>query len=265
VAAGLIDHDTLVTLANVGPPGRRHDAAQHILRHVLLRRRWALHRHVQLVAAFEEARRMANIRSVLAVGCGRGFSEMYLAACYPEIRFTLTDYDPKPLEGVERAVSGWRMRNVKIRTLDILTPPRRARHDLVISTEMLEHIDDDRRAAEHMMASSKQLVWCLVPGCTEEDLTDDERVTGAWERHEHFRPGYTDRTIREVFSGATPRWVRSCYYQPDATILRTLLNAASDEEIFEHRDDLMGGAADDVRDEIRHDHSAEGIHTLVAV
>ena len=64
-----------------------------LVRGVLRRRRWSLHRHLHLVAAFEEARALAPIRSVLAVGCGAGLSELYLAATHPDVDFTLTDYD----------------------------------------------------------------------------------------------------------------------------------------------------------------------------
>jgi SAM-dependent methyltransferase len=239
--------------------------AAALVRGVLRRRRWSLHRHLHLVAAFEEARARAPIRSVLAVGCGAGLSELYLAATHPDVDFTLTDYDDGRVAAARRAASGSPLANVEFRTLDLLGESDGARFDLVTSIEVLEHIEDDARAARHMVASARQFVWILVPSCSEPDLGDARLARKVWDRHGHHRPGYTFATLPGVFEGVQPVWVRSCYHEPEATRLRQAMIEASDEELLADASRLFDEAALDVVDLHRAPTGFMGLEALIRV
>jgi len=230
---------------------------------VLRRRKWSLHRHIHLVSAFEDARTRSEITTVLAVGCGAGLSELYLAACNPGVAFTLTDFDTGRLRIAQRWVHDNKLDNVEFAPLNLLSPPGPRRYDLVTSTEVLEHIGRDQQAASHMVAVAAKFVWALVPSCTEEALTDPVSCAASWRSNEHVRPGYTERTLSALFEQGRKVWMRSCYFGPEAGYLRRLLNTATDEQIFASRQEILEAAAGDVRDELRHDNTVQGIEILV--
>lgn len=110
-------------------PGEPVD--QEILRHVALRRKWALHRHQQLVSAFDRSASQDRIGTVLSIGCGAGMSELYLAAVHPEVRFTLTDFDPARLRVAEAYRRRWRLENVTTERLDLLESSEESTHTQV--------------------------------------------------------------------------------------------------------------------------------------
>ena len=55
---------------------RRAATAARLLGEVLSRPTWSLHRHVHLVSAFEDARALAPIETVLTVGCGHQSAQL---------------------------------------------------------------------------------------------------------------------------------------------------------------------------------------------
>ena len=152
---------------------------------------------------------------------------------------------------------------ITFRRLDLLSPPDGPTYDLVTGTEVLEHIGPDDVAATNLLAWTHGHVWVLVPHCADEDLTDPRRVRREWERHGHHRPGYSSASLRRLFDGGQPSWVRRCYYAPDAARLRAVLNAHPDDELLRHAGELERLAARDVRDDPSPDHPAAGIEILV--
>ncbi len=219
--------------------------SDHLLDRILKRRKWAVHRHVHLCAAFEECARNGGLASFISIGCGSGLTELYLANRHPEVQFTLTDFDESRLAVVRKAAAAGSLKNVQLDRLDLLNPGDAGHYDMVASIEVLEHIYDDKTAATNYRSLSSHYVYTLVPYCTEEDLTDAKEVRRAWVRLCHYRPGYTERTLTDLF-GQPSRWMRPCYLPPGAQDLRTYLGTLSDEEIVDQRDQLLARAADDL-------------------
>ena len=222
-----------------------------------------MHRHVHIVSAFEDANARSPISTVLSVGCGAGLSELYLAACNPEVAFTLTDFDPGRIALAKRWARDNKLDNVEFGSLNLLSPPGPTRYDLVTSTEVLEHIGRDQQAVSHMIAVASKFVWSLVPSCPEAALTNPVSVGAAWRSNEHVRPGYTERTLSALFEEGRTLWMRSCYFAPEAPYVRQILTEATDDEILASRQEILDAAQQDVRDELRHDNSAQGIEILV--
>ena len=242
---------------------RRAATAARLLGEVLSRPTWSLHRHVHLVSAFEDARALAPIETVLTVGCGLGLSEQFLAVANPDVHFTLTDVDPKRIELASRSARAHGITNIEVRLLDLLDEPGDDRFDLVTGIEVLEHIEDDRLAAAHARVLASRFVYQLLPGCSETALDDPDRIRRAFEAHEHFRPGYTHRTLGELFEGAPVLWMRRCYYAPEAQQLRAELASAGRAERRRRAASFVGRALVDVRDDP--DARSAGIEVLVAV
>jgi hypothetical protein len=247
-------------------PMRAEFARYWLLLKLLRRRRWAIHRHVHLVAAFEDAASRAPVTSMLSVGCGFATSELLLALDHPEVSFTLTDVDEEKLIRPREIVEQLGMSNVRFEHLDLLDPPALAPHDLVTSVEVLEHIADDRAAIATMVALSRRFVWALVPFCDERQYLDPRVRRIALERHEHVRPGYTHELLAERFAALTTVWERNCYFQPEAEQLRSRLSGRRGAKLLAERVELFELAARDVRSERVDDgRAATGVEILAEV
>ncbi len=203
--------------------------ATDVLVQLMLRRgRWSLHRHVHVVAAFEQASSLVPIRRLLSIGSGAALSELYLAAAHPDLFVTVTDVDADNLARAQRRARWLGLTNVTCRRLDLLDPvaPHIEAHDLVVGVEVLEHLDDDHRAAARAASLSRAYVYQLVPFCTDRDLADPRVRAQAWQRHRHHRPGYTRETLATRFPAGDHAWIRTCYLEPEATSLRRRIDQA---------------------------------------
>ncbi len=249
-------------------------ATEVILQRILRRGRWSLHRHVHLVAAFEEASNRAPIRRLLSVGSGAALSELYLAATHPDLEVVITDLDQDRLGRATRLAGRLGVANVERRALDLLADPppdQVGGYDLVIGVEVLEHIEDDGRAAACILGLSRRFVYQLVPHATPAQLADPQAQRRAWERHEHHRSGYTHDDLGRLFAAGRPEWIRTCYVAPDAPRLRADLDAAPIWSRLRHRRQLVDRASQDVRspaaagDRAADDAAAAGIEILTRV
>jgi SAM-dependent methyltransferase len=251
--------------------GWRQTVAQNLLDRVIRRRKWSLHRHVHLVQAFDEARGLADgqLRSVLSVGCGAAASELFLAVSNPDVSFTLTDTSERHVRRVRWHARLRGLRNVKVERLDLLASSavRDQSFDFVCATEVIEHIEDDRGAAQAMMSLSNHFAYVLVPFTTATALADEDQVKREWDLHGHHRPGYTHETLAALVEGTQVTWLRNCYFEPEASELRARLDADSDAELRAHRAELVDLAMKDLRGErvAGGRREAQGVKVLVAV
>jgi SAM-dependent methyltransferase len=244
-----------------------HRAVEKIGQRIARRRKWALHRHVHLVAAFEHARSIAPVRTFLGAGCGAGLSELFLAATNPDVQFTLADLDDARLQRAREVGAAFGLTNVRYRTLDLLDEPDRERFDFVSSIEVLEHIADDQTAVRNLLARSRAFAYVLVPHCDEAELVDLRRCERVWRKHEHHRPGYTRRTFADLLDGTEVLVARNCYFMPAAGELRQRVRDMDDRSISRRWRALMAEAADDIQDRFVEDGAsgANGIEALVRI
>ena len=243
----------------------RSRAPDRLLTGIVRRRKWAVHRHVHLLAAFRDAAARDEITSVLAVGCGVGLSELYLAALHPEVTFTLTDYNPKRLEVGRRWARDNRLENVRFASVNLLSPPGSDRHDLVTSIEVLEHIGRDQQAAVAHGGARLEVRVGAGPGLLGEGALGPGLLPGRLAGARARPPGYTERTLSALFEEGHRLWVRSCYAKPDAYNLRRLLEVAPDDQVVARRHDLVAEAERDILDEILPGGQAAGIEVLLDV
>lgn len=245
---------------------RSRAPADEVLRSVALRRRWALHRHVHLLAAFDEARALGPISSFLSVGCGAGLSELFLASREPQIEFVLADYDPSRVDKARAYARRYGLTNVGFETIDLLSAPpaQHPTYDFVAAIEVLEHIEDDRTATANLLARAARFGYLLVPYAPRALQDDPTMKDRAWRRHEHYRVGYDAPQVRALLPvGFSPHLLRNCYF-PEAIALRSELSDLSDDEVVERRWHYVRRAAGDVQDVLVDQGSggAEGIEVL---
>jgi len=86
-----------------------------------------------------------NVSSVLDVGCGPGELLLALAQVRPQLRFTGVDLAPQVIAANARNLPG-----MKFQVLDLQDGPLDQRFDLVISSEVIEHLSDWRQGIRHL-------------------------------------------------------------------------------------------------------------------
>jgi len=114
-----------------------------------------------------EALQSHPIRRVLDIGCGTGeFVTAPLARLFPDIRFDGVDSDPVSLEHANET-----FRSLKNLTF-VQTPPSEAVYDLIIASEVVEHVEDPVNflASMHSRMNPESILIVTLPngyGCHE--------------------------------------------------------------------------------------------------
>ncbi|MFO0689654.1 MAG: methyltransferase domain-containing protein [Myxococcota bacterium] len=229
-----------------GGPARPVDPRlEELVVQLLLQRRWSYLRYVHLREGFLAAR---DVKSVLAVGAGRGLAELALALEFPNVRFRITDVasDRTPnYQWAQERARTWQLPNVEFGLLDV-TRPIEERFDLIASVEVIEHIEDDEAAIAHMRAAARKYVFCLVPFADDATLADPRQARRAWARHQHYRFGYSPERFRKLFDDVAA--MRGCYFREHGFALRQILDGADDDSIRARARELAEAARADVAD-----------------
>lgn len=191
-----------------------------------------------------------EIKSVGVVGAGHGLSEVAIATEFPDIQFTLTDINDQNYPNYHKAMDicwKWGIDNVRFGVWNILEPTRRT-FDLICSTEVLEHIEDYRAAAQAMLSAANRYVYCLVPFSDKATNADPARRKRALERHGHYVYGFDEEDLRALFP--RPEYVRGAYFSDAGQKLRAQLKSLDGTQIDENLEQLKRLAYRDLQDRI---------------
>lgn len=205
-----------------------------------------------------------EIETMAVCGTGTAWSELAIAVEFPHLQLTLTDIIDRPRYPSYHAAMAhaWSkgIDNVSFTVWDVLQPTKR-RFDLVCSTEMLEHIKEDAKAAENMRKASRRYTYCLVPYADAETNADTEKRKHALEKAEHFVCGYDEAMIRNLFP--TPVYMGGAYWPTGGGRLNQKLRAMTPEAIDADYDALAALAGTDLRDVVpQSSRDAMGIKVL---
>lgn len=136
----------------------------------------------------------------------------------------------------------WRVPNLRYSIWNTLEPTAQ-RFDMVCSTEMLEHIEDDETAAKHMKMAAEKYIYCLVPFSDKATNANEQKRQRAWDRHEHFVCGYDDERLQELFGEAIH--IRGTY-TPTGAALRARLHEMQPDDIRAAQAELEVAAEEDL-------------------
>lgn len=100
-----------------------------------------------------------SVRSVLDVGCGEGSLVRELFAEKKNIQLTGTDLSPVAVELAQK-----KNPDVQFRVLDVTRETLPETFDLVMCTEVLEHIEDDAAAVKNLALMSKRYLLISTVG-----------------------------------------------------------------------------------------------------
>jgi ubiquinone/menaquinone biosynthesis C-methylase UbiE len=163
-------------------------------------------------------------RRIADAGCGRGIITLACARHFPAAQVFGIDLDENQNRVNSEIARKLGFEKVEFVTMDALKLPELGRFDLVISTDMLEHIDDDLEAVKMFYEALEPNGHLLVhvPHLT--------RNIFGWQRENwmdidgHVRPGYTkDELTRLLTRGGLH--VKTCVYNYNT--IETLANDIS--------------------------------------
>lgn len=141
---------------------------------------------------------------VLDVGCGRGDLSVFLARKFPSWDVRGIEIDPERLAIAEGVARKLKLQNLAFQYGNILEGGFEASADLIVSLDVLEHIEDDQTAMENMYTSLKPggsliLTFPSVPQRKHLWLVArrEKRLGITLEDSGHVRQGYEADATRE--------------------------------------------------------------------
>ena len=167
-----------------GSPREFYDSVWRTWGHLDASSPAAFHRRRLVVA--RAAERQAAPARILDMGCGRGELLGELARAFPPARLAGADVSHESLEQTSRAVGGADLFELDLGDPTALTsrPEQLGRYDLVVCSEVLEHLGDDALAARHLAALLAP-GGCLVATVPGGKLSRFDELIG---HQRHYRP-----------------------------------------------------------------------------
>jgi len=211
------------------------------------------------------AKNSGRIETIGVCGAGHGFAELALAIEFPNIEFMLTDIVSPPGRPnywvvMERCMQ-WGIKNVRFGVLDALKPPP-CQFDAVVSTEVLEHIEDATRAIDNLRKAATKAFYCLTPYADEQQNADVNRRMQAYFRHEHFVCGYDEEFYRRALGNDVQ--VSGVYWRELGTAFRAELGKMTEQDIEARYNDLIAQAALDLLNKKPAPNECLGIKAIIS-
>ena len=166
---------------------------------ILLLRTWHIHRAIRQFARHYE--KAENIQ-VLDAGSGLGQYSWYLARKFPKWHVTALDIKKDEIDSCRHFFQKAGKKNVAFVHGDLLHFIEPDTYDLVLSVDVMEHIENDRRVFSNFFNSLKKGGMLLIStpsdrgGSDVRDSDDDSFI------EEHVRDGYSIQEIEEKLQQA---------------------------------------------------------------
>lgn len=154
-----------------------------------------IYRLVHLYEALLKAASQGTVRTILSVGSGGGLHEAVIARLHPDAVVIGVDLRAPYVDVT--------LDNVRFLQGDLTDPSFVASlpsADFIYSIECLEHITEDRAVVASMASLVRPggALYLQVPFASDEELLNADFVKEQWELHEHVRPGYSEKALREI-------------------------------------------------------------------
>ncbi len=134
-------------------------------------------------------------KTILSIGSGLGYHEAFLALRLPDAEVVGVDLRKPNFSAA--------LPNLRFVVGDLFDAGVRRQlpeADFVYSIECLEHVEEDEAIVELMVSKLRAggHLYLEVPFASESELTDRELCRRELEEHEHVRPGYSEKRLREL-------------------------------------------------------------------
>ena len=175
---------------------------------ILLLRSWHIHRSLKQIGRELAGRK--DVR-VLDAGSGLGQYTWYMARRYPDWQITAVDIKAEEVAGCQAFFRRMKQSQVRFQQADLLEYTEQGVYDLVLSVDVMEHIEDDVRVFRNIHRSLKPGGTLLISTPSDQGGSD---VHGEGDQSfidEHVRDGYGAGEIEEKLRRAGFRHVEVRY------------------------------------------------------
>ncbi|NSW93554.1 MAG: class I SAM-dependent methyltransferase [Bacteroidales bacterium] len=173
----------------------------------LLLRNWHISRTLIRI------RKQMNLESfVLDAGSGFGQYVYRMAKMNKKWKVKGIDISKELIEDCRKFFSGTDLADrVEFETVDLVRFRETARYDLIISIDVLEHIEDDSSVLTNLYNSLKENGFILISTPSDKGGSDVNEASGVSFIGEHVRNGYSIEEIKEKLEKAGFKNIRSRY------------------------------------------------------
>lgn len=147
--------------------------------------------------------------SVLDAGGGEGAFAYYLARHFPSWKVVVADNEQATLERGRRIRAALGLQNLEVREADLLAFDVDGKFDVVVCSDVLEHIEDDQRVVTNLAAALRTggiliLTSPSVPQPKHLSLVAwrERRIGFAPVDYGHVRQGYSEADVERLFATA---------------------------------------------------------------
>lgn len=135
-----------------------------------------------------------EIKNILEIGCGPGFSTSYLSNIFPDKRFEASDYDYKLVKEARRRNPDLNIIQESVYKLKRQTDSV----DLIVALEILEHLENPKKAFQELNRVTKK--YCLVSVPREPLWRILNMVRGAYWNSLGNTPGHINHWSKKSFT-----------------------------------------------------------------
>lgn len=148
-----------------------------------------------------------DLLTILDAGCGDGFYALRLARRYPRCQVTALDIDNVRIERLTAIAAGLGLENLYPAAQNLLEMTDSEVYDLIVCVDVLEHLEEDRKAVRRLTRSLKPGGTLLVHTPQRDQRRyaspmPDYRIYG------HVREGYTPAELATLLGGAGLQLIR---------------------------------------------------------
>lgn len=146
---------------------------------------------------------------VLDAGGGEGSFAYFVARRFPRWSVAVADNEPSTLDRGRRIKSALGLHNLEVRELDILRMDDASAYDIVVCSDVLEHVDDDQRAVHNLARALKPGGFLIL---TSPSLPQpkhlplvawrERRIGFSLAHYGHVRQGYSAEDLSRLLRAA---------------------------------------------------------------
>ncbi|MDR4988083.1 MAG: class I SAM-dependent methyltransferase [Bacteroidales bacterium] len=175
---------------------------------ILLLRSWHLHKALRAYRSSVPKDREVH---VLDAGSGLGQHSWYLARKNPAWHITAVDIKEEELESCASFFSGQQLTNVVFEKQDLTSYFKPDAFDLVLSVDVMEHIEEDEQVFSRLYASMKKGGLLLISTPSDQGGSDVRHPGGVSFIEEHVRDGYAAEELKQKLQKAGFKTIETHY------------------------------------------------------
>lgn len=170
---------------------------------VLLLRSWHIHRKLKTFGkTIEKHDEKHDEKHVLDAGSGLGQYSWYISRKYPRWQITAIDIKKEEIESCKAFFEKENKTNVRFETRDLTAYVAPDTFDLILSVDVMEHIEDDRKVFENFYRSLRNGGMLLISTPSDQGGSDVQAEGDTSFIEEHVRDGYSVADIGEKLTSA---------------------------------------------------------------